>query len=274
MVEKDECKDPFLNKKRENERRRYPSWEDPTKTEIRVVYPALIAEAISGLTLLIVFLILANQEEVNLTGISLSCVPFISTIIFGILAHKAYSKRHSEIIQANDNQILFGKLLTVNKVRTLPGNTVELTYPEMTDDYYGELHFLGKYKKNLEILTGSDFTILTQAASDLLKLAKACQNDSPWLEGINVFIGPYSTMITPRLEKLGFEVREPVNENNNLFDIVFGFLLYHVIREQLLSKGIKIPERDSMSCLITRENLIQQIPKLERIASRRTNQTS
>lgn len=108
-----------------------------------------------------------------------------------------------EIKSETKNQQLFCKLLPINNTKTIKYSTVGKTFPEIQDSYYGEMHFLGKASKKSkdaeDIFKQDSIIILRQGLRDLLVLARACKGSTPELEGLNVFVVPYSPLITESL---------------------------------------------------------------------------
>ncbi|MFA7301764.1 MAG: hypothetical protein WC069_05615 [Candidatus Shapirobacteria bacterium] len=155
------------------------------------------------------------------------------------------------------SRIPFGELLTVSKVFPSSLSTfhesINNIFPKYKPKFIGELHFVGNgYLQE----NHSNIEIATQGVSDLLNLAINCQNDSPDLKGIDIFCG-FSHMLNKKYERFGFKISDPPKKNklNKFFDKIST--IFSKKRE-----NTKIIEPSTG--IITRQELVDQIPKLQR----------
>ena len=123
------------------------------------------------------------------------------------------------------NKTLYGKILTVTKVAALSNKSTE-GLPVAGERFLGEMHFIGKkHLWSLFPYLSSSFFNNTEAQNvrqglvDLYKLAEACDNNSPELKGINVFMGT-SPAVTKSLEKFGFQIFPYKDHRNGLEKIL------------------------------------------------------
>lgn len=256
------------------QRLRYPGNSDSAHTLAQVILPALSAE-------LVALVPGTASTVINLAyqhGLLDTYNPLLNQVasVTNPIAAGSYAimllglgKFVIENIAEARQQHLYGKLLTVNKVAFKPSSGVGKTFPEVSDSLYGELHFLGKTtinpqanKERNKLFQQPPIVVLRQGLRDLLTLARACQANSPELDGLDVFIGPHSPMITESLAELGFDIRTPISDDR-LADRIFRPVTRYIGQVVYRSLGITTPNRRSLACLITRQELINQIPKLE-----------
>jgi len=185
-------------------------------------------------------------------------------IPFGGIFWTGIIKSYIEFANERKNKLLFGKILTVNKTRTIRTSTVGKTFPGISEPFYGELHFAGKGDNPLYIQSQNPIQILRQGIRDLLQLAKACQENAPELDGIQTFVGPASDIVTDSLQKFGFEIKKT--------DVYSTWVerMYNRILDSAKKRDVKenrtLSKREIMSCLITRDELIRHIPVLTKFA--------
>lgn len=257
------------------QRMRYPGDEDSSKTFIRSVLPVL-----SGQIIALVPMFMRTADVIRYSsGAVAQLNPVLEQITsvvtpigvgLNVMLWLGLGKYVYESKSETKNKHLFGKLLTINKTKTVKNSAVGKTFPEIPDPYYGEMHFLGKAGKKGEstedIFKQDPIKILRQGLRDLLVLAQACKDNAPDLEGLNVFVGPYSPLITESLKKFGFEIRKP-KYNEKWIDKIFEFIPDYLNKIAYKESGIREIDRPSMACMITRETLIKQIPTLEKYAN-------
>jgi hypothetical protein len=180
---------------------------------------------------------------------------FICTIPIGLAITRGESKQESS----------YGDWLTVTKRTLTKKSYVEQLFPELRSAaYYGDLHFVGngdtkKFPSNKIEATREGF-------NGLFQLAKACASDDPKLTGIDFFAG-ISPIISKKFNKLGFVVEEDTSKKS--FGALDTLILSPLLLASLLmqkNQGIHVPDNKSMAAVITRDQLVANMPLWERLA--------
>lgn len=178
-------------------------------------------------------------------------------------------------LKEQKNKTLYGTILTVTKVAALSNKRTE-GLPVKDERYLGEMHFLGKeHSWKLFPYLSSSFFNNTEAQNvrqglvALYKLAEACSNNSPELEGINVFMG-ISPAVTKSLEKFGFQIF-PYKDYRNGFEKILEIPIRTIDRFLSIPMRSKFKagtSRPSQIGIVTREKLIENKENIKRLMDR------
>lgn len=161
----------------------------------------------------------------------------------------------SELV-AEDSE-LFGNILTVSKVAVFPGYFGNMFSEVKDEKYVGELHLTGKVGRKNPFIGKSPSKIYRDGLWGLYYLANACYLDQKCVNGLNYFVG-CSNIITPRLERFGFEVKnvlKGISQKLTSVDLVGGL--------DRATSGIPYSSRTTaMACIISRESLLANRSKI------------
>ena len=191
--------------------------------------------------------------------------------ISGTAVLSAFGLKDRIVKVEKKNKVNFSKLLTVSRVFLTRKSTMTPVMKKIDDDFdsgfVAELHFVGKDKSDWKNIS-SPLQALRDGFDGLAKLATACEQNDPNLEGINLF-GGESNILSSKFEKFGFKIFRLDEIKRSFFArVADGVGIFHETEPTVFPNGAEANDKMIHYGVITRESLIENKSLFERFAKK------
>ncbi len=166
-----------------------------------------------------------------------------TTVAFPFFVRRSARNTHS-----------FGPYLTVRKVSPLLSDFAAVFPEAKAFSYIGRMHFFGPNNDPDHFEFQNQFRTARGGFRGLAELARACERQEPWLNGVEAF-GGVGRVITPKFEKWGFQVVAKPPFPRDIFSREYKFI---TMLDSLTDKAVSSVRRR-----LRREPNPPDMPKLD-----------